>query len=241
MDKSVQITLIIVAAVVVLGLIFASNFSTTKNTITGTGYSEVKVTPDLVKTYLNIEAKGATVSEAKDKSTNIYNALVDSLVSKGFASEDIKTQSFSINPNYIYNGGKTTISGYVASQSIVVEIGADEIEKLSSIIDSAASAGVSIGYISFELSQEKENTYKSQAISLASEDARLKAEALAQGVGKSLGGLVSVSDNSFSYSPWVAYQASAGATIEDAKASVARITPSDQTVSASVTAVFKIR
>ena len=241
MDKSVQITLIIVLGVLVLGLLLVSNFSTAKNTVTGNGYAEIKVIPDLVKVYLNIETKADNLTEAKDKNFEIFDNLVSGLESKGFAKEDVKTQSFSVTPNYVWSSGRNTISGYVATHSIVVEMSADEISKLSDVIDATTSSGTSVSYISFELSQEKEKDYKSEAIKLASEDARLKATALAEGLGKNLGSLVSVSDSSFSYAPWVAYQASEGDSVTSIKESVSGITPTEQTVSSNVMAVFKLR
>jgi hypothetical protein len=121
-----------------------------------------------------------------------------------------------------------------------VEITTDETEKIGDIVNSSLNAGASISSVNFELSPEKQNDAKKEAIKIAAEDARLKAEALASGVGKKLGSLVSISNSDFYYSPWNVYTSS-GYGSTDAKEAVMQITPSEQEITASVNAVFKIK
>src|SRR3989344_676609 len=101
--------------------------------------------------------------------------------------------------------------------------------------------GAGIGYINYELTDENQNKYKIDAIKLATEDARKKAEALALGSGSKLGSLVSVSTSDFGYVPWLAYSMESGSiTKEDAARVESQITPSTQEISSQVTAVFRI-
>jgi uncharacterized protein YggE len=116
-----------------------------------------------------------------------------------------------------------------------------ESDKIGTAIDAGVDAGAAISYINFELSPEKQNQYKSEAIKQAAEDARIKAEALANGVDKELGKLVSVSEGSFGYDPWRVYGAVSGASdAAMAKEATTEIQPSEQEVSASVTVVYKL-
>ena len=75
MDKSVQITLIIVLGVLLLGgmgfMYVNSKNPTSGNTVSATGQSTIKAMPDLVTVYFNIESTAATSKEANDKNAKI--------------------------------------------------------------------------------------------------------------------------------------------------------------------------
>ena len=102
MNKSVQITVVIVIGVIVmgiLGMIAIRSFSQT-NTVTGQGISRLKVTPDLVTVYFNVETRGETSKEANDANSEITDELITDLIKKGFERKDIQTQYFNIYPDY---------------------------------------------------------------------------------------------------------------------------------------------
>ncbi|HJX49985.1 MAG TPA: SIMPL domain-containing protein, partial [Candidatus Nanoarchaeia archaeon] len=84
MDKSVQITLIIVGAIIILALLggsaFFQIFPGTGNTITSQGNSEIKVTPDLVTVYFTVDTDGITAKEAKDENAEIVDNLLTALI-----------------------------------------------------------------------------------------------------------------------------------------------------------------
>ena len=245
MDKAISITLIIVLGTVVLAGIGYMSFSLlfpSTNTITGNGQATIEAIPDLVKVYFNVETQGDTSKEAKDENAEIVDDLITNIIKKGFERKDIQTLNFNIYPEYSWEDGEREMIGYKATHSIIVELSTDNTDKIGDVIDGGVDAGANINYINFELSQEKENEYKAEAIKLAAEDARIKAEALADGLGKKLGKLVSVSDSSFGYSPWRIYEASTGiGDVEMAKQASTDIQPGEQEISARVTARFKIK
>lgn len=246
-DKSTQKTLIIVVGIIllaVIGIIAYSSFSSA-NTVTGNGQATIKVTPDKVSVYFNVETHGATSQEASSKNSDIVNNLTTALLQFGFNQSQIQTQGYNIYPDYSYNNGQQTQNGYIATHSIKVEMPTSDSSKIGKTIDAGVSSGAGISYINFELSPDKENEYKAQALTSATLDAKTKASAIASGLGKNLGRLVSVTDTSFDYSPWPIY-ASADSGISpsvsgaQAKSATQSITPSEQDVSASVTAVYKL-
>ncbi len=217
------------------------------NTIQVSGQATAKVNPDLITVYFNVDTKGATSAEAQDKNSEITDKLKASIIALGFKESDLKTDSFSIYPEYDWsNGGNGEITGYRATHSLKIETSANKTDELGDIIDAGTNAGAGINYINFELSDALQLSAKTDAIKLAATDARTKAEATAQGFNKRLGRLVSVSLNEFNYYPWNIY-ASDGATggavpaaNAEAKSAVASITPSEREVSAYVTAVYKL-
>ena len=239
MEKSVQTNLIIVAGVVILALILINSLNPSyENTISVAGVSSVKAMPDIVGVYFSVDTQGKTANEAGDKNSKIVKNLTDSLIALGFEEGYIQTQRYNIYPEYNYQTG--AIKGYKATHSLKVEISANESEKIGDVIDSGVDAGAGIGYINFELSQENQNKYKAEAMKLAALDATSKAQGVAEGLGKKLGSLVSVSIDDYNYVPWLARDF-AGATAEEAKVASTNIVPSEQEISARVTAVFKIR
>jgi len=241
-EKSVQIALIIGICAIVIGGIGAYVFLQTKtpsNTITVQGQASLKVDPDTITTYFRIEATGQTAAEAKDKSSEIYESAVTSLTNLGIAKEKIQTENINIYPEYDWIDGQQKFRDFKATHSFKVELGVPELEKLGKVFDAGVNSGALIDYVSFELSQAKQNEYKVAALKQASEDAKVKAEAIASGQNRKLGKLVSISDISFDYYPLPIYRAeeSAGKT---AKEALAGITPSQLEVTARVSAVYQI-
>jgi len=245
LDKSVQITLIIVVGIIILailGYVIFSSIIPQSNTISVNGYSEIEAFPDLVGVYFNIETQGSTSEEATKENSEIVEELKDSLVMKGFDREDIKTQNFNVYPDYDWINGRRVEKGYKATHSLKLELSTDDTSKIGLVIDAGVEAGSGISYINFELTKEKQNEYKAQAIKQASEDARIKAEAMAQGLGQELGKLVSVSDSGFDYYPWRIYGAVEGASdVAIAKEATTDIQPGEQKITARVSAVFKLK
>ena len=175
LTKSVQITLIIVIGAFLLGVILINSLNPPhENTISVSGESTINVMPDLIGIYFSVDTKGATSKEASDDNSEIVNALIASLTNKGFAREDIQTQSFSVYPEYDWRTGTQKLTGYKASHSLKVELSANESEKIGDVIDSGIDAGAGVSYINFELSQENQNTYKAEAMKLSAQDATSK-------------------------------------------------------------------
>ena len=190
MEKSVQITSLIVVGAIILAIIVVfgiNGISTTQNTVSVAGQSTVEVMPDLVSVYFSVDTKGTTSKEASDKNTDITNALIAALESNGFSREDIQTQSYSVYPEYDWNSGSQRLIDYKASHSLKVQIPANESDKIGNAVDSGINAGAGVSYINFELSQESQNKYKAEAMKLAAQDATTKAESVADGLNKKLG------------------------------------------------------
>jgi hypothetical protein len=251
-NSAIVITCIIAAVILIIAILalnrFSSVFPSSGKTVTVEGIATVKALPDVTSVYFTIETKGATSVEAKDANNLIYDALVEGMIQAGFKEGDVKTESFNIYENTYWddNYRKQITDGYKATRYLKMELLSEESDKLTDIIDAGVDAGAGISYINFELSQASQNEYKAEALKLASQDATIKAEAIASGFDKEAGRLISVQISSFGYYPWNAYTASSGAgmTYEDSmavKEAATSIQPSDQDITASVTATFKLR
>lgn len=246
MEKSVKITTIIVAGVLLIALMIYSfaNSVTSNDVLRVQGSSTVEATPDLVTVYFEVETTGDTSAEAKDANSVIVEKLTSDIVALGFDKSDIITQSFNIYENCEWINRQNVCNGYKATHSIKVEMSTEESSKIGEVIDAGVNAGATVNYINFELSQELQNQYKAEAMKLAAEDARIKAEAVAEGLDKDVGKIVSVSVDNWNYYPWKVYDyaESVGSSVDDELATVTtRIQPGEREISASVSASFKIK
>ncbi len=239
-SNSVKITLIIVIGAIILGAIILNSLNpSAQNTVSVAGQSTIHVMPDLVGIYFSVETQSSTIQDASSKNSAIVDNLTNALINDGFSSRDIQTQSYSVYPEYDYSQGTQRLIDYKATHLIRVQLSVNNTEKIGQVVDAGVSAGAGISYINFELSQDNQNKYKAQAIELAAQDAAVKAQAVADGLRKKVGSLVSVSVDNYNYMPWLAVSG-AGATPSQVKTEATNIQPSSQDISASVTAVFKI-
>ncbi|VVB80104.1 Uncharacterised protein [uncultured archaeon] len=249
MEKGVKITLLICATILIVAILgyFAFNQFAPQNysdTVNVQGSGVVKAVPDLITIYYSIETQGTTSQDAKDKNDLVFDKLKAELDKVGISSDKLQTQSFSIYENIEWINGKSTKNGFKATHTLQLELPSENFDKVSEAIDSGVAAGAQINSINFELSPTKQSEYKSQAIKLASDDAQNKAQALAEGFGKQVGKLVSVSVDEYYYAPRNLYTNMGGAMTAEAtvaKDAVSNLTPSDQDVSARVSATFKIK
>jgi len=246
--NGVKITSIIVGGIIILAIIAAIIFSqfSSGQTITANGQSSVKAVPNLITVNFQIKTSGQTAKEAKDANFAILDKLNSAMVEAGVNESDVKTADFSVYQDYSWENGKQVFLGYKATQSITIELGTNNTE-LVSVIDKGIDANATLSYINFGLTKDSENALKAEAIKLASEDAKTKATAMAEGLGKKLGSLVSVSDSNVNYYPYPMYansDASASGMMVKSEALSAvsqNINPQEQDITGTVSVVYKIR
>jgi uncharacterized protein YggE len=242
-SDSVKVTLIVVSTVIVLAVVALAVFLNLRpgTTITTNGQSTIKATPDLVSIYFTVDTNGSTAQEAKDKNAEIVDNVITGLIKNGIKREDITTENFNIWPEYDWTESGQVFKGYRATHSIRVQLDSNKMDDAGEVIDIGVDNGALISYINFELSTEKQNEYKAQALSDATKDAKVKAESIASGLGKRLGAVVSVVDSSFDYYPWAIYRNDAMIGVEEAKTAIStNINPGQQEVNARVTVTYKI-
>lgn len=242
-DKSVLITLIIVVTILLGVNMVLNSLGSSEDTITVNGVSTIKAFPDLVVVNFQIDTKGETSEIARESNVKIFEDFKNSLIDLGYKREDLKTQSYNIYEEFDWSNSKRTSLGYKASHIVRIEILANDTENIGKVIDAGVKAGAGISYINYELTTESQNKYKAEAMKAAAIDASVKASAVAQGFDKKVGKLVSTSVSNYGYSPWIAYSGSGmkmDAT-EEVRVATSNIQPTEQEISASVVAVYKLK
>lgn len=168
----------------------------TRNTITVAGEGKVVGIPDVANVDLGMTVERATVAAAQKENTRVMNELLQRLADAGVDKKDTQTTSYSVYPAYDWNNGKQTLRGYVVTQNVHVKI--RDLDKVGDIIGKAGELGANqIGGISFSVDDPEQ--LKQQARVKALENAKSKAQALADIAGVRLRRVVSF-DESF-YGP----------------------------------------
>lgn len=240
--QGLNLTAIIVVAMVVLagiGVFYIYQQQKSESTVTANGNSQMSVMPDEVSVYLMIETRNLSAETAKNDNAVISEKVMAALKGLGIADKDIETQNFNINPEIDWTSGTQKITGYIVQNSLIVKT--KDFSLVGKIVDSSVDAGSLVNSINFELSNEKSNQYKTLAIANATQDARIKAEAIAAGLGKTVGRLISVSASDYNYYPYPIYARAEAGGMADAKVAATQIQPKNIDVSASASVVYQIK
>ena len=204
--------------------------------ITVGGSAKVAGTSDTLLLDLSVEANASSVSEALASANLSADAVQKSLLGNGVAKKDLQTSGLNVQPNYDYStSGTPRITGYQVSESVSAKL--RDLGRAGDAIGNAVSAGgnaVRVNGISLDL--EDTGALVSSARDKAFADAKAKAEQYAKDAGRTVGDVVSITEDVAAPSPTpIPYAAQLSAST--AKASVP-IQPGSQDVSVSVTVVF---
>ncbi|MBI4035168.1 MAG: SIMPL domain-containing protein [Candidatus Chisholmbacteria bacterium] len=158
------------------------------------GEGTATAVPDQAEITLGITATATTVAAAQQQANQVINSVTRALKDSGVGESDIKTQNYSINPNYDYQSGTNKITGYTISVNLLVKF--TDFDRLNQAIDAAVSLGANqIGGITFTLSDPTKAKAEDQARDEAVKEAKRKAEGLSQAAGIKLGRIVNIFEN----------------------------------------------
>jgi hypothetical protein len=185
-----------------------------EKTISVSADAKRSVSPDLLTIQFSIDTLNTTAKTSQSENAAMMDSVKSSLKSNGINEEDIETVNYNIYPEYktdwicpdaavkcddvvrVYN---TTLAGYRTVHS--VSVGVKELGSGGDMLDLIVSSGANrIDSVYFSL---KDSTRKDLEMSLlqeASENAKLKAQKIALGLGSRLGDAVSASTNYY-YTP----------------------------------------
>ena len=159
-----------------------------------TGESEITTVPDQAEVSLGISSTESTVAAAQERANQVIATLTEQLVGLGIDKMDIRTENYSINPNYDFNEGSQRITGYQVNANLRVKV--TDFSKLNQAIDAATAAGANqVGGIQFTLSDTKMDELKTTARKEAVADAKANAQELASISGIKLGAIVDIQES----------------------------------------------
>jgi uncharacterized protein len=195
--------------------------------ITVTGVGTITSVPDEAAFTIGVQTEGTTAREALAANSQQMRRVIDAVRSAGVEKSDIKTQDVSVSASY---GEEGRTDGFSARNSVLVTI--HDLAKAGAILDAASNAGANEVY-GPTLSRSDEDELQAKALRSAVENARRKAEALADAAGVRLGAVTAMTEG-FAGGPQPYYER---ATLAKADAP---IEPGTQDSQATVTVTFAI-
>ncbi len=204
--------------------------------VSGTG--SVTVTPDIGVFEVGVEVTADTVALARSGAAEAMQRVRASITGNGVEERDIATRFFNIYPQYDYDNdddGGPRITGYTVNNHIEVKV--RDIDRLSDILDQAVTAGgdaIRVGGISFRVDEPEQ--YADEARMLAVEDARSRAQQLADLAGVTLGSARTISESSGGF----VQRGFADAPAAFANDASSPVSPGESEVSVSVHIVYAI-
>jgi uncharacterized protein YggE len=169
------------------------------------GEATIAVKPDMVTVSFGVETNASTAKEAQQANTSKMNSVIAALKGAGIKADDIQTSNFSLYPVYGWEGdrpgGTQVLTGYRCNNTVTARI--KSVAATGTIIDAAINAGATnVGGITFGL-QDPEPT-QNEALALAVENARSKAEVMAKAAGVTITGIYKISDGYATVGGWEA-------------------------------------
>lgn len=171
---------------------------TSENSITVSGQGIVYTKPDVGYVNVGVEIQRLTAKEASEENAKIMNQIVSALLKLGVKEDDLTTLDYSIQPVYNYPEKEAPVLvGYMVRNNLSIKItkklanGDLDTGFLSEVLDAATSNGANvISGLSFDISNKDE--LKLEAIKLAMEDAKKKAEAALEVVDEKIKGVAEI-------------------------------------------------
>lgn len=156
-----------------------------------TGSAVVRMPPDRAFIVLATELREPTPSAAQQQAAQAMQAVRQQLKAAGVPDEAVRTLSYTLREEFEYANNRRTSRGYVATNMIEVRV--DRIDRVGPLLDTAVKAGATtVNDIRFDLKDRA--AAERQALRLAVEDARARAEAVAAGAGRTLGPTVRIDE-----------------------------------------------
>lgn len=168
------------------------------------GEGKVAAKPDVLKLTATVLTEGASLIDAQKVNTERSNAVTDFLKNSGVAEKDVKTVGYNIYPQYSYprpcrvlpclEDETPKIVGYQIRNTLAITI--RDIAKAGDILSGVVEAGAN-EVSGLEFAIDEPDALKAEAREKAIDDARAKAERLAEGLGKRVGKIVAFSESGF--------------------------------------------
>ena len=235
--------LIVFLAVLAVALAFCPrtltmNQGQNEDTIQVTGSYAMDAMPDEAYVYVRIETLDADPKAAQDKNKETANNVIDALKKLGVKKEDIETTQYNLEEQREWVKDTYKLLGY--KQINVFKVTTKDLESTGNIIDTAVDAGANkIDSVSFGLSKEGKSKINAEVLVNAAQNARSKAEALADSLDAKLDDVSTISESNIDYGDNY-YPRYAMDSEKAMGGAPTPISPTQVTVSATVNVVFGI-
>ncbi|WP_054023996.1 SIMPL domain-containing protein [Bacillus sp. FJAT-28004] len=153
------------------------------STIEVLGEGTVAAAPDRALVILGAITEGKELQSVQSENTQITTDIIQALLDLGIPREHIQTNDYRIEMVYDYPDGKQVFQGYKLTHLLQITI--DQVDQTGYVVDTAVSHGANtVSSIQFSIKERKR--FEIEALSLAVQNARLKATAISNSLGTSI-------------------------------------------------------
>lgn len=210
-----------------------------KNIVSVIGKGEVSIKPDIVYLSIGADTTAATAQEAQKTNGALIQKVTALLKTTwGISDKDIQSTQFSVQPNYTYSEKEgQQVKGYNAHHTLVVAY--RDLTKVGQLLDAASAAGANnIGNANFAV--EDPSSLETQVIDKAMANADVKAAAIAKAAKRSLGQVVTVTQNDDGNNPVYAAQAEKLMSTADSAGSTS-VEPGEVKVTTQLSVTYELK
>lgn len=184
--------ILLLAAVVIVAILRDRIVNKQYWQVSVSGRGSVSYEPDVANITMGVQVDKVTrADQALTQLNEKINNVIKAIEGVGVAKENIKTQNYSLYPQYDWINNVQTAGGYNASQLLVVKVTnlSENKDLVSQVIDVATKAGVNqIQGVTFDSSKLED--LKQEARLKAIVDAKNKASSIAGNLGVRLGKVI---------------------------------------------------
>jgi uncharacterized protein len=157
-------------------------------TLTVTGDGEVRRNPDVAYVELSVQTQAASAAEATAENSRRMTAVLDAMRARGIAAQDLQTSGLYTSPQYDRSAPSVVI-GYESLNRVTVTV--TDLERIPDLLEAAVAAGANrIQGLRFGIRDSA--ALRQEALTAAGRSARMRADAIATGLGVRLVGVASV-------------------------------------------------
>eukprot|EP00764_Aduncisulcus_paluster_P010391 gnl/Carplike_NY0171/3606_a4873_347.p1 GENE.gnl/Carplike_NY0171/3606_a4873_347~~gnl/Carplike_NY0171/3606_a4873_347.p1 ORF type:complete len:249 (-),score=26.69 gnl/Carplike_NY0171/3606_a4873_347:120-866(-) len=158
------------------------------------GEGSVTVTPDMAYINIGVETQDKDASKAQEENAKLMTQVKKAIMDAGVKEKDMQTMNYSIYKTYNYLKDSEREEVYRASNTLKVTV--YDLDNLGDLIDVASKSGANqISSIQFTVQDEE--AYYQEALVLAMENAKGKANAILGTMNKKAGMPVRISESSY--------------------------------------------
>lgn len=226
-----RLILILLTALVVV----PAHAAETVRTIAVSGEGVVTVVPDQARLTLSVSETHTSAERARERVEDIVSEVLDALDDEGIEKADIRSSGTALQPRYRWDNTSRTqvFEGYSASRDIEVLI--RNLDDLGEVLEAATTLGVS-QISSPRLVSSRADSARREALTLAFDDARARAELLAKAADLDLGEPLSIdTDTSVPRPPMPMLRMAA----DSAEANSAPVEPGEMEIRTHIRVVFE--
>ena len=173
--------------------IIASTEARNQLRVLGTG--TVRATPDIAQARIGVQTFSESLEEAMSQNNTRSAAVIAALKADGVAERDIQTRNLNVSPqrDFRKEDGVGQIVGYWVNNTVAVTL--RDLTQVGRILQDAIDAGANnVNSLIFTLSDP--DSLRSEARRKAVQDARRRAEGLAEAAGVELGKPIRIDETS---------------------------------------------